>query len=181
MRHLKDSLPGRRKFLVYITGLMLGCLLLTSCDSVAPSETVSEAPGARNAPKLKIKGLKSLVVWHNGQIVSEQYLKGAHATDLQHVRSVTKSVVSLLLGIAIEEGYVGSLDDTLDDYLQGVANLNDKGAITLRQLATMTTGIQWDEIGGYAYSQWIAAPNQVQHVLDQLQYRRNASARRGHF
>ncbi len=158
----------KSRFAICVAALFMSFVLFAACDTIAPStESLSEAPGVRNAAKVKIKGLKSLVVWHDGQIVSEQYFKGAQATDLQHVRSVTKSVVSLLLGIAIEEGYIDSLDDTLGDYLQGVANLNDKDTITLRQLATMTTGIQWDEIGGYAYSRWIAAPNQVQHVLDQ--------------
>src|SRR5699024_5810312 len=58
--------------------------------------------------------------------------------------SVAKSVTSVLLGIALEQGYVASLDDTLVTYipsLEGTAYAD----VTVRQLLTMTSGVRWNE------------------------------------
>jgi len=152
----------------YLFGLLVVTLLLTSCDSIAPSEsTVLEEQSARSGPKkLKIRGLESLVTMHQGVIVQEDYFGGTSAGNLKHVRSVTKSLVSLLVGIAIEEGHIGGIDDTIGDYLLGVANLNGKENITIEQLLTMTGGFQWAEIGGNEFGIWINAQNQLQYVLD---------------
>lgn len=58
--------------------------------------------------------------------------------------SVAKSVTSVLLGIALEQGYVASLGDTLATYipsLEGTAYAD----VTVRQLLTMTSGVRWNE------------------------------------
>ena len=58
-------------------------------------------------------------------------------------RSVTKSVVSILTGIALEQGYITSLDQTLADYLTPLADSvpPDKGRITLRDVLKMSSGL----------------------------------------
>ncbi|MEM8485907.1 MAG: serine hydrolase [Bacteroidota bacterium] len=146
------------------------CFALVSCDTMPTQEAalddVAAMRGGGGGGKLKIKGLESLVTMHNGQIVSASYFAGTSANDLKHVRSVTKSVVALLVGIAIEEGHMGGLDDTIGDHLAGTANLNDKAGITVGQLLTMTGGFQWSEIGGNEFGIWINAQDQVQYVLD---------------
>lgn len=152
----------------FVCYLFLG-LLLVSCDTVSieSSEPNSSAmQGGGPGGKLKIKGLESLVTMHNDVIVDEQYFSGTSAGNLKHVRSVTKSIVSLLVGIAIEKGDINGIDETIGDYLSGAANLNDKSNITIEQLLTMTGGFQWNEIGGNEFGQWINAANQLQYVLD---------------
>ncbi len=152
----------------FVVFLFLACSLI-ACDTVVPQESptgdVASMRGGGGGGKLKIKGLESLVTMHNGQIVSASYFAGTTANDLKHVRSVTKSVVALLVGIAIEEGHM-RLNDTIGDHLTGVASLNDKAGITVEQLLTMTGGFQWSEIGGNEFGIWINAQNQLQYVLD---------------
>jgi CubicO group peptidase (beta-lactamase class C family) len=60
-----------------------------------------------------VPGLRSLLVARNGVLVGERYYAGASDTDLLAVNSVTKSVASMLVGLALQKGAITSLDDTV--------------------------------------------------------------------
>ena len=112
--------------------------------------------------------MRSLLVVRNGRLVVEEYFGGARANTLHDVRSVTKSVVSALTGIALERGDIGGLDDPVADYLGSlVPDLDpDKGSITIRQLLTMTSGLEWDETGGFgSYVEWIRSDDPLGFLL----------------
>ncbi len=81
----------------------------------------------------------ALVVVHDGEILLEKYFQGNDRESLQSGISCTKSVVSLLVGIAIDEGLIGSVDDPIADYVKGLNPEFDN--VTVRQLLTMTSGI----------------------------------------
>jgi CubicO group peptidase (beta-lactamase class C family) len=69
-------------------------------------------------------------------------------TSLHTVQSVTKSVTSALIGIAIGRGEIDGVDVRVIDYLDGyeVTHLDErKRAMTLEDILTMRTGIEWDE------------------------------------
>jgi CubicO group peptidase (beta-lactamase class C family) len=88
--------------------------------------------------------VKGLLVLKDGKVRVEAYAEGVGPLTTWTSFSVGKSVTSMLLGIALKEGAVKSLDDTLSKYipeLQGQAY----GEVTVRQLLTMTSGIQWNE------------------------------------
>jgi CubicO group peptidase (beta-lactamase class C family) len=87
--------------------------------------------------------LGSVLVQRHGQLVFERYYHGATAGKPRNVFSVTKSVVSALVGIAIRDGGLESVDQRLVDFFPG--ELNDVPdprirRITLRHLLTMTAG-----------------------------------------
>jgi len=116
----------------------------------------------------QIDGMKSLLVERNGIIVAEYYFNGDDPEDLHDVRSVTKSFSSALIGIAIEKGYIESVDNSLADYLGSVIeNLDEeRGAITIRQLLTMSCGLEWSEIGDYSeFNAWVTSPDQINYIL----------------
>ncbi len=72
----------------------------------------------------------------------------SEGSDLHTMQSVTKSVASALIGIAIGRGEISSVDAKVVDFLEGyeIANLDEwKRAMTLRDLLTMRAGIAWDE------------------------------------
>ena len=100
-----------------------------------------------------------LVVRH-GTLVFEHYFKGADerwgqslgvidfAPDVKHdLRSITKSVTSLLLGVAIDRGWVRGVDEPVLSLLPQYADLHSAALdrITLRHLLTMSAGLKWDE------------------------------------
>jgi len=125
-----------------------------------------------------------LVVRH-GTLVFEHYFKGADerwgnslgvidfAPDVKHdLRSITKSVTSLLLGIAIDHGWVRGVDAPVLSLLPQYADLNSAALdrITLRHLLTMSAGLKWDENVPYSSPdnseiQMDYAPDPYRYVL----------------
>ena len=115
--------------------------------------------------------LTSLVVARNGIIERQEYFHGGGLDTAQHIWSVTKSVLALTVGAALDCGCLRSLDQTLGELL-GPSLVSDpqKAAITLRHLLTMTSGLDFPEMASYAsgpslWVAWLAAPDQVAWVL----------------
>jgi CubicO group peptidase (beta-lactamase class C family) len=91
----------------------------------------------------------AFVVVHGDRLVSERYLAGTTRESLLTSFSVAKSFVSTLVGIAIDEGLIGSIEDPVTDYLPELAARDpDFRQITLRHLLTMSSGIGYEE-GGF--------------------------------
>lgn len=146
-------------------------------DLAAPWETLSiEAVGG--SPDLVADGierarlnhrLQSLLVVKAGRLVVEEYFGAGHPDSVADVRSVTKSVVSALAGIALERGEIGSVDDPVAGYVAPAVGEIDgaKREITVRHLLTMTSGFEWDESGGFgSYSEWMRSDDHLRFLLD---------------
>jgi CubicO group peptidase (beta-lactamase class C family) len=113
---------------------------------------------------------RSLLVARHGKLVSENYFGGADRSTSFDVRSVTKSVVSMLTGIALQTGQLSSVNATLGDYVATPYSLDQMDrAVTVRQLLTMTSRYQWNETGGNDYNNWVLSNDHVQFLLDRLQ------------
>ncbi|MDO8310991.1 MAG: serine hydrolase, partial [Sideroxyarcus sp.] len=92
--------------------------------------------------------LRSLLVVRNGQLIGERYYADAQSSDLRHVRSVTKTVSSLLIGQAIRDGKISGVNATMAKLLPTeLAQLPNStaGAITLEQILQMRTGQVWND------------------------------------
>lgn len=86
----------------------------------------------------------ALLVIKDGAIVHEQYRNGM-APDSRHtVYSMSKSVIATLVGIALEEGDIGSLDDRVTDYLPAMAG-SGYDNVTLENVLRMRSGVNWEE------------------------------------
>ncbi|MCR9087605.1 MAG: beta-lactamase family protein [Rhodobacteraceae bacterium] len=85
-----------------------------------------------------------LLVLKDGVIVHEEYRLGADATSRFTSWSMAKSVLSALVGIALEEGYIESLEDPLDRYLPALARSGYAG-VTIEEALTMSSGVAFDE------------------------------------
>jgi CubicO group peptidase (beta-lactamase class C family) len=91
--------------------------------------------------------IDSVVVVHNGHIVTEKYYPPYNQDTMHGLQSITKSVISALIGIAIQEGYINSVDDLVLDFFPERKFENDdalKRSITLEHLLTMSSGLEWD-------------------------------------
>jgi CubicO group peptidase (beta-lactamase class C family) len=91
---------------------------------------------------------QSLVVIRHGYLVFERYYDDFDHDKKRHIRSITKSFISALIGIALKEGYLSSLDqkvaDLLPEYFKSDTDPRKK-TITLRYLLTMTAGFACDD------------------------------------
>ena len=108
--------------------------------------------------------IHGIVVVRSGELVFEHYRSGAdqswgapigevaHGPDVKHdLRSVTKSVIALLVGIAIDRSLIASVDEPVFKFFPEYSDLRtpDKDRILLRHLLTMTAGLEWDELRPY--------------------------------
>ncbi len=91
-------------------------------------------------------GTRAFLVLQHDRLVYERYFDGSDRQTLQTSFSVAKSFVSTLVGIAIDEGFIGSIKDPVTDYLPELAARDPRfERITLRDLLTMSSGIRyWD-------------------------------------
>ena len=91
---------------------------------------------------------QSLIIMRNGYIVYERYFNGSRAADSNNIASVSKSMLSALVGIAIDRGDFVSADDRIADYLPEYVSANADPRLrelTLHHMLTMTHGLDWDE------------------------------------
>ena len=85
----------------------------------------------------------SFLVARGGKLVHESYFNGAQAAHAKNIHSASKSVLSALAGIAIDEGLV-SLGTKIGDVLPQTMEAS-KQSITVENLLTMTSGLDWSE------------------------------------
>jgi CubicO group peptidase (beta-lactamase class C family) len=88
-------------------------------------------------------GLHALLIVRHGYLAFEQYYQGFHHNSYHNVSSVTKSVISILIGAALAQGLLKNLDQhMLDFFPEYAAKISDscKRAITLRHLLSLKTG-----------------------------------------
>jgi CubicO group peptidase (beta-lactamase class C family) len=111
-------------------------------DSAALDSIYSEL--ARDPKQDPNHDLKGIVIVRNGYLVSERYFNGDSADSLHDIRSATKSLTSLLMGIAIQQGLVRSVDDSISLYLPGLPK-DGKEKITIRDLLNMRSGLDADD------------------------------------
>lgn len=123
--------------------------------------------------------ITSILIARNGYLVYEEYFRGNDSNTLVNIYSCTKSINSALMGIAINEGKIGGVDDRLFDYLDGYtlfpAGTDDslrREDLTVKHLLTMTAGFSWEEMdipygqASNSYTQMINSDNWIQFALD---------------
>ena len=95
---------------------------------------------------LEKNGTQAFIVIQDDQILYEQYFNGASRDAIVTSFSTAKSFTSTLIGIAILEGYIHSVDDHITDYLPELAARDPAFAnITIRNLLMMSSGIKYVE------------------------------------
>jgi len=93
---------------------------------------------------LEQKSVAGLLVIKDGAIVYERYRLGNNAQSRWISYSVTKSVTSMLVGAAIQDGYIKSVDEKVTDYLPRLKGSAYEGA-SIRDILHMASGVAWDE------------------------------------
>ncbi len=88
----------------------------------------------------------SFMVIHNDSVVAETYFNDHVPETVSNSFSAAKTVVALLIGIALDEGKIKSLDEPLWHYLPKFKE-NNREKITLRHLLWMSSGLDWSESG----------------------------------
>ena len=121
----------------------------------------------------RLRGVKGVVVVRKGYVVFEWYRAGCGSEDAHNVASVTKSVVSALVGIALEAGHLRSVDQKVleffPEYAPGPGDTRKRN-LTVRHLLTMTAPVAW-RTGAWGYEPLDRLRRQrdwVRYILDLL-------------
>ena len=191
--------PHSNQIPALLRGLLAGVALLISPTLPADpwpqaspeSQGIDASLLAQIAPAVnrgEHANINSIVLIRNGQLVYENYFRGYDAEQLVPVHSVTKSVGATLIGIAEHQGLL-SLEEPLLDFFPQYAQVSDplnpsplpvianmsanKRAITLQDLLTMRSGLDWDEWavpyatpGNVLSDMIVSSPDWSKHILD---------------
>jgi CubicO group peptidase (beta-lactamase class C family) len=115
-----------------------------------------------------INSLRSLIIQQNGEILSERYFKGRSANRAFNIKSASKSIIGLLTGIAVDEGFIPSIEEPISTYFTEYFQDNPnpkKESITVRNLLSMQAGLRSTSSGNYGA--WVISNNWVDYALDQ--------------
>ena len=117
------------------------------------------------ASAAQLPQLRSLLVSHHGQIVSDYYAKGVRPTNLANIKSASKSLISTLVGVAIDRGLIKGLREPIGSWYPELRQDNDprKQRITIEDLLTMRSGLE--STSGRNYGRWVQSPNWVRFAL----------------
>ena len=138
-------------------GIEVGSLEEVNIDSALIVKAVN------NISQGRYKEVHSMLIFKDDKLVFEEYFTGHKfkydSTDhhgelltwdrtiLHNIMSVTKSIASVCMGIAIDNGFIGSVHQSIFDYLPKHQHLKKDGKdkITIEHLLTMTSGLDWNE------------------------------------
>ena len=89
----------------------------------------------------KYDNITGIIGLKNGVTKYENYFNGGNVNSTVHVASVTKSIISILIGIALDKGYIEKIDKKIIDFFPNYVIKNNNLAIqkiTIRDMMTMT-------------------------------------------
>jgi CubicO group peptidase (beta-lactamase class C family) len=145
-----------------VSAAILTCLLGSARPAQAADcpDLASAAPAAAELPQLK-----SLLVSWRGRVILEHHARGVRSNAPANVKSVSKSVISALVGIAIERRLIKSVSEPISTYFPELRRDPDarKRAITIDDLLTMRSGLE--STSGPQYGPWVRSRNWVRHIL----------------
>lgn len=112
--------------------------------------------------------VQSLVIQKEGEIIYEEYRGSIDGSDPTNIKSASKSVLSLLVGIAIDKGFLEGVDQTVGEFFPEYFEQNPdsaKASITIKDLLTMRSGLETTSF--YNYGRWVTSNNWIEFTLDQ--------------
>ncbi len=127
-----------------------------------PPSTLEAAVGAA----AKLPRLHSLLVSRRGEMILERYYNGRRPERLANIKSVSKSVISAAVGIAIDRGFITSGRQPIADFFPDLLGSDDdapKREITIEDLLTMRSGLE--STSNRNYGAWVLSRNWVQYAL----------------
>ncbi len=154
-----------------IFALFISSLLLPGVVTPAAAQESSESRdifAEIRAEAEAIGSVRSLLIRQNGELVAAQYYHGMQQDRKMNTKSASKSIISLLTGIAIDEGIIKSVEDPILDYLPDYfKQISDekKRSITIRDLLTMRSGLETTSF--HNYGAWVTSNDWIAYALQQ--------------
>lgn len=152
------------RFLHITSAILVSLFVFAGCDEsstgsedehVIPSENLEAA----RQYALEDSPGQALVIWHDGEILMEEYRgENFDGQELHRIWSGSKSFAGILAAIAVKNGLF-TFDTTLGELIPDWDPESERGKITVRQLLNLTSGIETTNIGDFSQTadEWLAA------------------------
>lgn len=143
------------------TGLVLVVCIAATAASAPSLDTLAEEA-------LSLGDTTSVMVQQAGEVVAEAYSGRMHANRATNIKSASKGIMGLLVGIAIREGYLEDVDQPIGPFFPDYFNANPepaKEAITIGDLLSMRSGLE--STSRRNYGAWVVSDSWVDYALRQ--------------
>ena len=138
------------------SGRVVSARALTTVETAAAFE-----PAVARVAELP--RMRSILVSVDGALRAEQYFNGAAPHRAANLKSASKSIISVLVGIALDRGDLEGIDTTIDRFFPEYLDNPAKGRISVEDLLTMRSGLE--TTSNRNYGRWVQSGNWVRHVL----------------
>ncbi|MEJ2665304.1 MAG: serine hydrolase, partial [Spirochaetia bacterium] len=128
--------------------LIILSILLWGCSKKAEPNNNIQKPDFKDLTVLldRENYLDAVLIMHNNKIVYRYFKNEDSKTTVYNFYSCAKSITALILGIAIDEGFISSENQPIIKYFSQIKNTDKrKEQITIQHLLSMTSGINWPE------------------------------------
>jgi len=153
-----------RSFSRWFSTLLLFVLPSIAFGASLTAEDFDESVAAAE----RMPRLRSLLVSHGDELILERYFNGATARRAGNIKSVSKTVMSALVGLAVKEGHLDGLDQPIAEFYPdypALAAEPRKQKITIGDLLSMRAGLETTSF--YNYGAWVLSDDWVRYALDQ--------------
>ena len=151
----------RRKIPIIIITIVLTFL---SCKEIKKEKSKETVSSEKAIPKEDY--IFSTLISKKGKIVFEEYYNGKTKDSLCDVQSLTKGLMSILIGIAIDKEYIKNVNEPIEKYFPNeFKNLTDKkkNTITIKHLLNQTSGLSWK--GYLEHQKWLNNEDPISFIL----------------
>jgi CubicO group peptidase (beta-lactamase class C family) len=155
------KLLGFSLFLTFLVGIQK-----TDARSLSSVDSLSLQQIQHNASS--INSLTSLLIQQDGQLLATYFFNGMEEGEATNIKSASKSIISLLIGIAVEKGHIKNVNQPIKSYFEDYFRANPdsvKESITIKDLLTMRSGLETTSF--HNYGRWVISDNWVEFALDQ--------------
>ena len=110
--------------------------------NIGSSKNISEESLDAAIQFSKEMGSHALLIYHGGEVILEKYFDGFDAQTISDTQSMHKTVLAMLVGIALDEGVIKSIDEPASNYLDEWKN-DSRRLITIKHLLQQSSGLDY--------------------------------------
>lgn len=149
-----------------LLALFCAALVFTAGPAGAATLDASSFDVAVSAAR-QMPRLHSILISQDEELIVEQYFNGKRRNDTANVKSVSKTIMSALVGIAIEQGHIAGVDQPISDYYDLPSEQPEarKRNITVGNLLSMQAGLETTSF--YNYGAWVLSDDWIRFALEQ--------------
>ena len=154
-------------FYFFMLAAFLNAMAMTAIEVRAETKRLEPTLHARVLERAnELPRLRSLLISVDGELVEERYFNGVRPSYNANLKSASKSILSALVGIALDRGYLNSVQDNIGRFFpEHLISIDDakKKTITIEDLLTMRSGLE--STSNINYGRWVQSGHWVRYVL----------------